>query len=155
MTANPTGAALAQAACMSPTPLPKKRPRSRPAAKKADAAALAQLALEEAAKAVSNERPAEALSYVKLAQGFERLAESTLAQNAPENETGIEADLAQELFDLVAKLSWLMLHDPAAAPLAFQAQIADWLVLHAPNTDQTQARAIAKRALQRFLSEDV
>lgn len=139
---------------MSPKPLPSKPPRRRSPTKKADAAALARIALSSAARAVSNARPAEALSYVKLAQGLERLAASATAQGAPESEAGKAEDLAQALFDLVAKLSWLMLHEPGAAPQAFQAQIADWLALHAPGADPTQAQAIAKRALRRFLTED-
>ena len=139
---------------MNPTPPPIKRPRRRTPANTADAATLAQIALSSAARAVSNERPAEALSYVKLAQGLERLAGSDSAQAAPESQASKPEDLAQALFDLVAKLSWLMLHDPSAAPQAFQTQIADWLVLHAPGADPGQARAIAKRALRHFLSED-
>lgn len=109
------------------------------------------MALEEAAKAVTNERPAEALSYIKLAEGFERLAETALAKSGSPEPDVEEAALAQALFDLAAKLAWLMLHDPSAAPHAFQAQIAAWLAAHTPMIEEGDARTIAQRALRRFL----
>ncbi len=137
---------------MNPSPPPaKKKPRRRAPRADTDAAAFAKIALGEAAKAVTDERPADALSYIKLAQGFERLAETAQSKIAPPEPDAEEAALAQGLFELAAKLAWLMLYDPSAAPQAFQAQIGAWLIVHAPMIGESGARAIAQRALRRFL----
>lgn len=136
-----------------PTQPPKKKPRRRAPSASTNAAACARIALEEAAKAVNTERPGDALSYIKLAEGFERLAETAQAKAAPAGPHGEEAVLAEGLFGLAAKLAWLILHDPSAAPHAFQAQIAAWLAKHAPTLGDEAARAIAQRALRRFLQD--